>query len=73
MNYNILILAAMLRDNDPEGNAPFVDNVSFFVDYAVALTNAGLTFTAMPDQIVKFDELYPELTGLTIAELLSYS
>jgi len=72
MDYNALVLAAMLADNEPNG-AVFIENVSFYVDYALSLLNAGLEFTATPKHIAVLVIAYPQLVGLTLSDLLVFS
>jgi hypothetical protein len=72
MDYNVLVLAAMLGNNNPEGR-DFSTNVSFYIDYALNLLNAGANFVATADQIFALSAEYPTLVSLSLPELLSHS
>ena len=72
MDYNILVLALILNRNDPEGTS-FIANVSYYIDYALAISKAGVDFTATPEQVEAAAADYPHFASLTLTDLLSYS
>ena len=69
MDYNVLVLAFILCENDPEPT-DFADNVSLYVRYALSLLNADVEFTATPAQVAEITAAYPQFSKLSLMDVL---